>query len=372
MCKHMITELRRDLGGKPDVQVPFQTPDQGGFRLIKVLASGGQGEARLVHNRNGEKVVLKVYDKQNANAGGVEDLIAEMESMKTADKCPFVAHCFEVFQDQTSFYMISGANFGGDFSSVMKKAAQAGVPTNEDWFRNIFTQAFKGLSYMHKHALMHCDIKEPNLMLKTDNYANPEVVIIDLGLAQMSADQDAMGACGTPGFIPPETWETGVWYPRGDIFSMGVVCFQLLTDNTPDEKTGKAGIFTQGCGSMEDVEMATKTRLPPFQLLSRFPGIMQWLPACLEKQVLGRPKAPQVLETPWFSQVGAAGVQYASVAAPRVATYASPPRMAMGYAAPAMTYGAPAVAARPAVTYAAPVRAAAPAMTYAAPVGFRR
>merc|ERR1719253_1901174 len=107
-------------------------------------------------------------------------------------------------------------------------------------------------------------------MIRNENYAEPEVVIIDLGLAQLAADQDAVGACGTPGYIPPETWETGVWFPRGDIFAMGVVCFQLLTNNVPDEKTGQMGIFTQNARSMEDVELFTKTRQPPFDLVAGF------------------------------------------------------------------------------------------------------
>ena len=51
-------------------------------------------------------------------------------------------------------------------------------------------------------------------MLKTENYHNPQVVVIDLGLSR-AATSDIEGVGGTPGYIPPETWHTGKWYPRG-------------------------------------------------------------------------------------------------------------------------------------------------------------
>lgn len=297
----MLKEFRKDLGGAPDVKVPFKTPEQAGYTVIKVLASGGQGEAKLVTNSNGEKVVLKTYDKRNQNAGGLEDLKAEMLSMKQVEECVQIASCYEIFQDQGFYYMISGANFGGDFSSLMKKAKEAHVRTTEAWFRNIFNQAFSGLAYMHQNAMMHCDIKEPNLMLRTTDYDDPEVVIIDLGLAQLSADQDAVGACGTPGYIPPETWEQGIWFPRGDIFSMGVVCLQLLTDKVPNEKTGKMGAFTEGATSMDDVQRFTAARQPDYTKVKKlYPAIMNWLPQCLDKSRSQRLKGPQLLEKPWF------------------------------------------------------------------------
>lgn len=67
------------------------------------------------------------------------------------------------------------------------------------------------------------------------------MVLIDFGLST-AFTSNREGVCGTPGYIPPETWRrahsvdnpcaglksiwarTGVWYPRGDVFSLGIVC----------------------------------------------------------------------------------------------------------------------------------------------------
>merc|ERR1712072_1122826 len=99
-------------------------------------------------------------------------------------------------------------------------------------------------------------------MFKTADYANPQVVLIDFGLTQGSAGEWLAG--GTPGYRPPETNETNIWFPRGDIFSMGVVFFQLLADKTPSEKHGRPGLFTEGAMTLQQVVQFVMTREPPW------------------------------------------------------------------------------------------------------------
>lgn len=307
--KQCLTEFRRRTGGEPPAHVPFKTPLQAGYTQIKVLAAGQrQGEVKvLVTNARGEQMVLKKYGRHNANAGGLDELLEESAHMLALDECPQVARCVEIFQDNLNLYMVSGANFGGDWSTVQVKASKAGIPLTENWYQNIFKQAFQGLAHMHRNAVMHCDIKEPNLMLKDINYADPLVVIIDLGLSQAMHVEGA-GPCGTPGYIPPETWDTGKWFPRGDVFSMGVVCVQLLANKVPDDTKALGGIFTEGCSNHEDVMVATKRRAAPLHLMSiGGPAITQWLAPCLEKALRSRPKAPQVLDSPWFLDNSAPG-----------------------------------------------------------------
>merc|ERR1711865_478527 len=207
------------------------------------------------------------------------------------------------------------------------------------------------------------------------NYSQPKVVLIDLGLSQ-AFSVESQGPCGTPGYIPPETWSSGKWFPRGDMFSFGVVCFQLLADKVPDEKTGAAGIFTDGAQSMDDVIRITNTRQVPWQLMKiNNPQLQHWLAGCLDKQILNRPRAPQVLENPWFGGQLAAVVQPARVSLTPM-TYAAAP--AMTYAAAPMQYAAAPVrtsavyAAAPAVNYAsspAVQYAAAPTVSYSSPPG---
>lgn len=306
--RHNIVELQKDMGFKTEIPVPQKTPEQGGYTVVKVLASGGQGSTALATKANGEKVALKIYDKANANAGGIEDLRGECEVMKHLEKCPHIMSCIEIFQDQGHYYCVNELMPGGDLAALREKTSKAGVALTEAYCKGIFKQCVAALEYMHRNAMMHCDIKEPNIMVKNTDYAKPIVALIDFGLTKCSAGAGQSG--GTPGYMPPEWFDLQVWLPRGDIFCMGVVFFQLLANKTPDEKKGTSGLFTenlnmQGVNSQEQMMQvlgqAMKTVQPNFGLIQgQYPGVMSFLPSMLEKDFRMRPKAPALMKQPWF------------------------------------------------------------------------
>jgi serine/threonine protein kinase len=297
--RHNTLEVQKRIRGKAIVPVPSKSPEQAGYQVIRMLASGGQGSTALAKSSEGTQVALKIYDKRNANAGGIEELRSEMEVMKSMKDHPHIMDCIEIFQDAHNFYCVNELLPGGDLTRLRENAIQNRISLSEPYFRRIFQQCICALDYMHRNAMMHCDIKEPNIMFKTKEYADPVIVLIDFGMTQNSAGQGLAG--GTPGYRPPETNATNIWFPRGDIFSMGVVFFQLLADKTPNEEIQKGGLFTEGAKTIEQVIYFVKTREPPWPLITRqFPGVMAWLPMMLRKELRSRPKAPILLQEPWF------------------------------------------------------------------------
>lgn len=300
MFKANLIELQKKLGGCAEVPVPFKTPQQAGYQVVKVLAQGGQGSVSLANSSRGQ-VALKTYNKSNENAGTIEDLRSEMEVMKELERNPHIMHCYEIFQDQQNFYCVDELLPGGDLCTLRENATRSGVQLTEAYFRGVFQQCIGALEYMHRHAMMHCDLKEPNIMFKTKDYVSPTIALIDFGMSKWSSSDGLAG--GTPGYRPPETNDNNIWFPRGDIFSMGVVFFQIMADKVPCEDTMKPGIFTEGAQTLEQVTLFVKTRQPPWHLIqSRYPGVMPWLPTMLDKQLYRRPKAPVLLENPWFNQ----------------------------------------------------------------------
>mmetsp|Transcript_69646 Transcript_69646/g.193845 ORF Transcript_69646/g.193845 Transcript_69646/m.193845 type:complete len:230 (+) Transcript_69646:2-691(+) len=156
---------------------------------------------------------------------------------------------------------------------------------------------------------MHCDIKEPNLMLKTPSFEQPEVVVIDFGVARAMTASDAT-ICGTPGYIPPETWERGKWFPRGDVFSMGVCIVQLMTNKLPPvgprTPWTEGGIFVEGALTNKEIAAATRQRQPPFHLMPlEFKGLIRVAKDTLQKEMHVRPTPVKVLSDAWFQTDGA-------------------------------------------------------------------
>lgn len=282
--------------------IEFSTPADKGYTIIKELARGGQGAALLAESTERGKVVLKTYEKSNPNAGTIEEHMSEMQVLKDLNKESYIMHAWEIFQDEKCVYCVNELMAGGDLEALREKAAQADIPLTEDYFRNIFKQSLLGLDHIHEHGLMHCDLKEPNIMIKNNDLRNPQLAIIDFGLAHVCAGPGEAG--GTPGYVPPETNERHIWYPKGDIFALGVAFFQLLADKTPQEKLGKFGVFQEGFQTLEDVVRFTATRPLPLHLIEKeYPGVMSWLPNMCNKEKKPRPRALQLLELPFFEQL---------------------------------------------------------------------
>jgi len=290
--------------------MPVKTLQQAGYAVVKELGRGSQGIAKLATSREGMQVCVKCLERAQMSASALEELQEEFQTLQQLS-CERVAQVFELFQDAQFYYMVGEPYHGGDLMTLKSRAQAQGVATTEQWFKGIFRQCLDGIAFMHEQAMMHCDIKEPNIMLKTANFNHPEIVLIDFGVSRaMAAKQNGMPG-GTPGYIPPETLDTRAWFPRGDIFSMGVTIMQVMTDKIPP--TGArtihtpGGIFVEGCLTIQDIMQATKTREPPFHLMpSTMPQLTSILRRMLSKQMQARPTGPQVLKDSWFRVAGEA------------------------------------------------------------------
>jgi len=217
LVKHQLLEYSKQFGGESRIRsIPFKSLSQAGYQMIKEIGRGSQGVVSLANDASMRKVCIKAFTKGRMSAPMVFDLQQEFEVMQVL-ACDRIARMNEIFQDASFYYMVGEVYTGGDFTTLRQRAAGCGVQMTDTWWRSIFRQCIEALAFMHEQAMIHCDIKEPNIMVKTENFHEPHVVVIDFGVARAMAT--AMSELkGTPGYIPPETMDMGKWFPRGDIF----------------------------------------------------------------------------------------------------------------------------------------------------------
>lgn len=299
--KAWLKQKRVELGGRKEVEVPFQSVEGAGYTVVKELGRGGQGAMYLCTKRSWfttQNYCIKFYGKDDANAGGLGELLDEYELMVSLSN-KHVAKTYEVFQDQTHYYLVNEPYFGGDLTKLAKNAYDAKVRMGEVWWRTIFKQCLEGLDYLHEHGIIHCDLKEPNIMIAGKSYDQPRPVLIDFGLSTgfMGARH---GVCGTPGYIPPETYQSGVWYPRGDVFSLGVAFFQLMAGLVPS-KNGSVQGALQVPGDMGALSRAAESQPLPWEYFPRnMPGLASLLEVMTERDACRRPRPAQAMTHQWF------------------------------------------------------------------------
>lgn len=301
MYRTAMRQRRILLGGRiTKVDVPASTIEDMGYHNIKLLGKGGQGSMYLViHGATSKYYCLKTYGKEDENAGGIEACIDEFELMREFHH-GHVARTFDMFQDSSFYYLVNEPYYGGDFTKLTSNAWQKGAQMSERWWRNIYAKVLSGLDYLHDHAIIHCDLKEPNIMVaKDDCFSAPQPVLIDFGLAQpFSKWTGSVG--GTPGYIPPEAYEMGFWRPRGDVFSLGVVFFQLLSGRVPGN--GGLGPLQTGATDFNDYHNFAKSKpLPWDEFPGCLPGLRELIESMTDRSFDRRPRVPQCRTHAWFN-----------------------------------------------------------------------
>ncbi|OGC78467.1 MAG: hypothetical protein A2Z27_03805 [candidate division Zixibacteria bacterium RBG_16_50_21] len=115
--------------------------------------------------------------------------------------------------------------------TTLEKYIHKKTDTNFKIIAQILIQVCDALDYAHSHGIVHRDIKPANIMVQ-DNF---QIKVMDFGIArfgQANITQSGI-AMGTPNYMPPEVLKGKTANKRSDIFSLGIMTYELLTGRRP-------------------------------------------------------------------------------------------------------------------------------------------
>ncbi len=138
----------------------------------------------------------------------------------------------ELMVHENKIYMIMPYVDGGNLTDLLKKTSG---PLPLDEIDTIIQQIAEGLYYLHnEHHIIHRDLKPHNIL----RYSDGTIVIADFGLAKVTDTADIQSSysrlsdAGTPAYMAPEHIVGKATY-SSDLYSLGVIAYQLLTRQTP-------------------------------------------------------------------------------------------------------------------------------------------
>jgi len=226
------------------------------FTVVRFIAHGGMGEVYEVEDRflQGVHIALKVILPHIAGDAGssrrFEQEVLLARKVTHPNLCPIydISRCQE---PAPPFVFLTMKLLAGETLAARLKRP-ASIPRGESI--SIFRQMVAGLAAIHDGGIVHRDIKPNNVML---DYSGSElcVSIMDFGLARLYDSQTTITVgliAGTPGYIAPELLRGDPPSQATDIFALGVLFQQVLTNRCLSEEAH--GLSVKPSPALDDAD----------------------------------------------------------------------------------------------------------------------
>jgi WD40 repeat protein/tRNA A-37 threonylcarbamoyl transferase component Bud32 len=205
--------------------------------MIKLLGQGGFGRTYLAEDQDklNEKCVVKQFVPMIQGTAGLQKALELFE--REARQLQQLGHHSQIpalwayFSENNQLYLIQQYIEGETLEQISQKQ---GVWT-EQQVKELLTSLLPVLEFIHQQKVIHRDLKPDNIMRR----GNGEYVLIDFGVAKDLSGTVIYTQIGTrvgsDGYASREQMQGGEAYAASDLYSLGVICFYLLTKISPLE-----------------------------------------------------------------------------------------------------------------------------------------
>jgi serine/threonine protein kinase len=217
----------------------------GKYEVIECVGRGSMGVVYAGHDPYADrKVAIKVcsiVDENESQSSRLAKKLFFNEAHTTGSlDHPNILSVLDAGEDADQPYIVLEFLDGGDtLKSYIDKENLLSLERAVE----ILFQCAKALDYAHRRGVIHRDIKATNIMLTADG----RVKLCDFGIAQYSAGEQTqvMGLLGSPRYMSPEQAREEEVTSQTDIYSLGVVAYEVLTGKAPFAANGLSKLINQ-------------------------------------------------------------------------------------------------------------------------------
>ncbi len=244
----------------------------GRYKILKELGKGSMGVVYQAHDPQIDRlVVLKVLRQDRLTSEGFTHRFLKEAKAIGRLSHPNIVTVYDIGRDHETVYIAMEFLEADPLDKVIEEK-RLGIRE----IVNLGTQVAETLDYAHQRGIIHRDVKPSNILLKPSGH----IVITDFGIAHIEDPSSSLQTqdgeiLGTPAYMSPEQVKGQAVDGRSDLFSLGIILYELGTGMRPFGGENLAAIFSS---------IAQKKPLDPAKIN---PGISksfsQVIMKCLEK-----------------------------------------------------------------------------------------
>eukprot|EP01065_Artemidia_motanka_P019522 TRINITY_DN2322_c0_g1_i1.p1 TRINITY_DN2322_c0_g1~~TRINITY_DN2322_c0_g1_i1.p1 ORF type:complete len:915 (+),score=124.85 TRINITY_DN2322_c0_g1_i1:50-2746(+) len=274
----------------------------GELTVERTLQLRPTSRVELMRSGGGDRYVRKILQlDQRADDDAEQTQLREMQLLTTLQHpnivrllhaevrvAAQVPSFFIAAEDSRELVMVMEFAAGGDLAARLAISKEKVPPvTAFRWVR----QLASALACLQQHEIVHRDVKTANIFLTTVDMTAADVLLGDFGVGRIvPCDQSAKTQVGTPQYMAPEMWEGKQYGHAIDVWSLGVVAFEICCGHSPWQATNFPQLVMEITGS---APMRAKRELARMQVGTELAGVVQ---AMLSSDPARRPTAAGILK----------------------------------------------------------------------------
>jgi len=274
------------------------------LRWIATLGVGGFGRVELVtfgQNTNMAFALKKMKKSEIQDSKQQQHILNEKMIMQDCDS-PFIVKLYKTYHDAKFLYMLMEPCLGGELWTLLRRSKRFCDDTAKFYVACVIL-AFE---YLHDKGIIYRDLKPENLLVDSSGY----IKLTDFGFSRkLNNGEQAWTFCGTPEYVAPEIITNKSHDMRADIWSLGILVFELLTGAPPFSKQSTGGaVYPEILKGMKGVHFPSAISASAAEIIR----------LCCRLSSNQRPSLTHLKYFMWFSDLDWHGLASRSLNPPKV------------------------------------------------------